>query len=225
MDLAREQPRGVAVAGEDRDAVAVGVGVDEADRVVEGRDARDAEHRAEDLVVVGPGARPHAVEQTWADEESRPRLDRRAVADDGDVVVRCARHVTRDPVAVLIRDERTEVARRVVAGADVEAIHALGDLCHERVANVAHRDDDADGHAALAGRAEARVDRGVGGDVEVGVGQHDHVVLRSAQRLDALVVRAGALVHRSGDRCRTHEANGVNARVIEQRLDTRRVTL
>ena len=72
---------------------------------------------------------------------------------------------------------------------------SLGDACPTSVVgNVADRDDDADGHAALAGRAEARVDRGVGGDVEVGVGQDDHVVLRSAQRLDALVVRAGALV-------------------------------
>jgi hypothetical protein len=46
-----------------------------------------------------------------------------------------------------------------------------------------------DGHAALAGRAVAGADRGVGGQLHVGVGQHDHVVLGAAQRLHALAVR------------------------------------
>ena len=34
-----------------------------------------------------------------------------------------------------------------------------------------------DRHAALSRRAEAGVHRRVGGEVEIGVGQHDHVVL------------------------------------------------
>jgi hypothetical protein len=54
------------------------------------------------------------------------------------------------------------------------------------VGDVADRDDDRDRHAALAGRAVAGADRGVGGHVEVGVGQHDHVVLRAAERLHRL---------------------------------------
>ena len=56
----------------------------------------------------------------------------------------------------------------------------------ELVADVADRDDGRDRHAALAGRAEAGVDGGVGREIEVGVGQHDHVVLRAAERLHAL---------------------------------------
>jgi hypothetical protein len=84
------------------------------------------------------------------------------------------------------------------------------------VGDVAHRDDDADGHAALAGRTEAGVDRGVGRDVEVGVGQDDHVVLGPAQRLDALAVRGAREVHVARHRRRADEADGVDARVFEQ---------
>ena len=69
----------------------------------------------------------------------------------------------------------------------------------------ADRDQRRDRHAALAGRAEARVDRGVGGEVEVGVGQHDHVVLRAAERLHALAVRGAGLVDVPRDRGRADE--------------------
>ena len=58
----------------------------------------------------------------------------------------------------------------------------------QRVADPADRDDHRDGHAALAGRAVAGGDGGVGGQVEVGVGEHDHVVLRAAEGLHALAV-------------------------------------
>ena len=50
----------------------------------------------------------------------------------------------------------------------------------------ADRDDGRDRHAPLARRTEAGVDRGVGREVEVGVGEHDHVVLGAAERLHAL---------------------------------------
>ena len=56
------------------------------------------------------------------------------------------------------------------------------------VADRLDRDDHRDRHAPLPRRAEAGVDRGVGGQVEVGVGQHDHVVLRAAERLHPLAV-------------------------------------
>ena len=89
----------------------------------------------------------------------------------------------------------------VSPGADRERAHALHDAVDEIVADVAHGDDGRDGHAALARGAEARVDGGVGREIEVGVGQHDHVVLRAAERLHALAgarARARRRTARSG---------------------------
>ena len=62
------------------------------------------------------------------------------------------------------------------------------DLLDELVGDRVDREHDRDRHAALAGRAEARVDGGVRGEVEVGIRQHQHVVLRAAEGLHALAV-------------------------------------
>ena len=76
--------------------------------------------------------------------------------------------------------------------ADLDLRDPLLDRLDERVGDVADRDDHRDRHAALAGRAVAGGDGGVGRHVDVGVGQHDHVVLRPAERLAALAVRGRA---------------------------------
>jgi hypothetical protein len=52
LDLVLELAGGAAVVGEQRHAVGVGVAVDQRDRLIVRVDARDAEHRAEDLVLV-----------------------------------------------------------------------------------------------------------------------------------------------------------------------------
>jgi hypothetical protein len=62
------------------------------------------------------------------------------------------------------------------------------------------RDGGRDRHAALAGRAEGRRDEVVGGEVEVGVGQHDRVVLGAAEGLHPLAGGTGLLVDVAGDR-------------------------
>src|ERR671935_211962 len=56
------------------------------------------------------------------------------------------------------------------------------------------------GHAALAGRAVGGRHGGVGGLVEVGVGEHEHVVFRPAEGLHTLAVGGGGVMHVLGDR-------------------------
>ena len=63
------------------------------------------------------------------------------------------------------------------------------------------------------------VDGGVGGEVEVGVGQHEHVVLRAAERLDALAVRGAGLVDVLRDRGGADEGDGLDVGVGEQGVD------
>ena len=76
-----------------------------------------------------------------------------------------------------------------------------------------------DRHAALAGRAVGGRDRGVGGHLDVGVGQHDHVVLGAAQRLHPLAVLRARLVDVAGDRRRADEADRGDVGMLEQRVD------
>ena len=65
---------------------------------------------------------------------------------------------------------------------------ARGDGVDQRVGDVADRDGDGQRHAALAGGAVGRRDDRVRGHVDVGVGEHQGVVLRAAEGLDPLAV-------------------------------------
>ena len=96
-----------------------------------------------------------------------------------------------DLVAVLVGDERAHVGLDAVdarAVADAQRRDALADLRDQLVGDGLDGEHDRDRHAALAGRAVAGVDGLVGDEVEVGVRQHQHVVLRAAERLHPLAV-------------------------------------
>src|SRR4051794_26311006 len=70
IDAGGEFARGVAVAGEDRGAVAVFVLRGEGERLLEVLRADDLQHRAENLVLVALHAGRHVIEQSRADEEA-----------------------------------------------------------------------------------------------------------------------------------------------------------
>jgi hypothetical protein len=65
----------------------------------------------------------------------------------------------------------------------------------------------------------------VGGKVDVGVGQHDGVVLGAAKRLHPLAITGSALVDVAGDRRRPYEGNSRNVRRVEDRVDRFLVTM
>jgi hypothetical protein len=100
-----------------------------------------------------------------------------------------------------------------------------GELAGERVRDIADRHDDRDRHTALAGRAEGGGCELGGGVVEVGVGQHDGVVLGAAERLDALTALGRPGVDVPRDRGGADERDRVDAGVLEQRVDRHLVTV
>ena len=87
------------------------------------------------------------------------------------------------------------------------------------------RDHDRDRHAALTRRAVPGRDGGVGGGVDVGVGEHDHVVLRTTERLHPLAVLGAGLVDVARDRGAADERDGIDVGVREQRVDRLGVAL
>ena len=187
------------------------------DGLLVGVDPDDAEDRTEDLVVVDPHAGPDPVEQRAAQEEALGPLPA-AVHDEPGALRLGAVDVGAHAVAVLRRDERAHLRLGVGPGADDHRGHPRRDRLDELVADRADGDDDRDRHAALAGRAETGRDGGVGGRTDVGVGQHHHVVLRTAEGLDPLAVPGARLVDVPGDRRAAHEGHRGHARVGQERV-------
>ncbi len=178
LDLVLEQPGRGAVAGEDRGAVAVLVGVDQVETLAVAADADDREHRAEDLLGVDAHVRRDVVEQGGAHPVAgllAAHLRGATVDDDLRAGLLALADEVEDPVGVLTGDQRTHVGLATVRGgalgavADADAAGAVGDPGDEVVAHGVDGHDHADGHAALAGRAVAGRDGGVGHGVEVGV--------------------------------------------------------
>ena len=175
LHLVLEPAGGAAVVGEDRGAVAVRVGVDQVQALVVAVDADDGQHRAEDLLGVDAHVRGDVVEQGRAEPEAvRGAVEvllgvaGPAVDDQFGAGVHPGLHVAGDLVPVRPGDQRPHVAAAAaVTGA--QGGHPLGDLADQLVGDRVHRDQRADRHAPLAGGAEAGVDRGVRGQVQVGV--------------------------------------------------------
>ncbi|CAB4584153.1 unannotated protein [freshwater metagenome] len=125
---------------------------------------------------------------------------------------------------MLFRHERPHVARSTTVTDDQRA-HARGDLLDERVGNGLDGNDDRYRHAALARRTETCVDRRIGHEVEIGVWKDQHVVLCSAECLDALAVLCARLVNILSDGRRTDERDRVNPGVRQQPVDGFLVTI
>ena len=106
----------------------------------------------------------------------------------------------------------------LVTGADHDVRDPGGDRVDEVVGDGAHRHDDRDGHAALAGRAVGGGDGSVGRGIDVGVGQHDHVVLRTAERLHPLAVPRAGLIDVARDRRAADERHRVDIGMGEDRV-------
>ena len=120
---------------------------------------------------------------------------------------------------MLPRDERPHVGAWFEAGQHLELAQTLANLGQQPIGDVANGYQNRDRHAALPGRAVGRAHRRIGGEVEVGVWQDDHVVLGAAERLHALAVPRSRLVDVPRDWRRSHEADRLDARVRKDRLD------
>ena len=212
----------IAVAGEDGGAVAVLVTVDQLQRRFVVRASYHREHRAEDLFLVDLHVGLDLVEQTAADEVAffvALQLQTATVHGQFGAFLDAGVHVAGDPLQGLLGDQRPHLGFRIAVRADLETADLRCQAFHQRVARLADRDCDRNGHAALAGRAVGRAHQGVGGLVHVGVGHHDHVVLGAAQRLHPLIVRRALVIDVLGDRRGADEADRLDVRVPQDRVD------
>ncbi len=140
LDLVLEAPGGTTVVGEDRGAVAVGVGVDEVERLVVGLRADDREHRTEDLLVVALHSWLHVVDEARVQKEALVLGLVGAVDDDLCAFRGCVRHVARDLVAMFTADQWSHLTRRVGSRTDLDVRDASLDLVDERVGDGVDRE-------------------------------------------------------------------------------------
>ena len=156
--------------------------------------ADDREHRAEDLLAVDVHLGVTFVDERRADEEAvLVPVDHESAAVDGEPrrldphpsrsarrSARLAAAVTTGPISLC----------RVRPGPDVDRPRLLRSR-RSTSASAASPTATATEIAMQRSPAEPNAggDQVVGGEVEVGVGQHDRVVLRAAERLHALAVR------------------------------------
>ena len=81
---------------------------------------------------------------------------------------------------MLARDEWTHLRLWVCAGAHLDLWASSGDCIHEGIGDIAHGDDDGNGHAAFTCRTETCRNRRIRCHVDIGIGEHHHVVLGTA---------------------------------------------
>ena len=108
-------------------------------------------------------------------------------------------------------------AATTITGAQLA--HALSDLGNQGIGNRFNGNDNRDRHAALASRAKSGVDCRVGHQVYVGIWQHQHVVLRTAESLNPLAVLGSGLIDILGDWGRSDERNRLHIWVGKQPVD------
>jgi hypothetical protein len=73
--------------------------------------------------------------------------------------------------------------------------------------------------ASLPGAAKGAVTDDLRGQVHVGIGQNNNVILRAALALHALTGRGGAHVHVLGDGCRADKTDRAHLRMVAQGVD------
>ena len=215
-----------AVTGEDRRAVAERVAVHKTDRVLVGVDARDCEYRSEHLVAVDVHVLGDVVDQGRAEPEAAVvDLEVATIDDDRRSAVGSAADMCRNVVTVLGGDQRTHLSLGPVTRCDDDRRDPLLNRGDQRVGDVSDCHRDRDGHAAFAGRTVRRGDGSVRRRVDVGVRQHNHVVLGAAECLDALSVSSRTFVDAARDRRGPHERDRLDVRVFDQAIHSFSVAL
>ena len=225
LNLELELAGCTAISGEDRRAVTELVVVDEGQALLIRRDAGDGQDWPKDFVVVGSHAGLHMVQQRRVQEE--------AIGGDigGAVNHHCcpfggrAIHVAGHLVAVFAGDERAHLVGRVGTGTNLDARDSVADLGYQLVGHGIHRQHHADRHAPLTGGPVGRRNSGVGGHIQIGIRQHQHVVLGAAQGLNPLARLGARFVDVPGDGRTAHEAHGLHVWVFQEGVDRLLVTM
>ena len=138
------------------------------------------------------------------------------IHDERRTLERRTLQVPRHPVPRFAGDEWPHLVGWICARTDLDFRQSHFHGLNERFGARADRDDHADRHATLASTAERGADGCVSSHFNVGIGQQNHVVFRTTERLHALAVLRAGFVNVLGNRCATDEADRLHVGMLEQ---------
>src|SRR5205823_7097635 len=127
--------------------------------------------------------------------------------------------VAQDALTLLLRDDGSHAHAGIEAIAESQRFRRVDELLLERLVAAGRADDDAAGETPLPGATEHRFGDDADGAIHVGIRHDDDVVLRAAERLDALPVLRRGLVDVARHRARAHERDADDVGVSQQRVD------
>ena len=220
VGISLEAASRATVASENRSAVPPSVALDEVDTLLVAIDANDAQDWPENLVLVDG--------HVWGDVVEEGDAGKEPVAfEGGGAAVNnqgCARGCSLVDIVVgaierLAGDHRTHLRRRIGAVSNDQLVGAHFDGFNQRICDIADGHHHRDRHTSFSGRTVGRAHGGVGGKVEICVGQDHHVVLRTTQRLDPLAVRRRGVIDVLGDRARPDKAHGFDIGMFDEPID------
>ncbi|KUI56600.1 hypothetical protein VP1G_10870 [Cytospora mali] len=221
LDVAPEGLGRAAGAREDGDAVAVLVGVDQLDGVVQRLHVEAHQRRPEDLLLVAL----HPRRDVRDDRRAHPvpvRVLGRLVAPPVQQYRRAlllrAGDEPLDALLALGRDHGAQVRALLEPAVDVQRLGALGQL-GQPLLRLADHNQRAQGHAPLSGRAKGGADDGVEELVLVAVRQHGGVVLGAQVGLHTLPVGRAPREDVLAGLVAADEADGLDGRVVQDEVD------
>jgi hypothetical protein len=207
----------VAVARKDRDPISIFVFRRQTHRFFIVLRPYHREDRPEDFLLVDAHVRLDLVEQATPHEIS-VLVPLQFEAATIDHKLGAFLHAQVDIILHLIqmrpRDQRSIIGLRVVRRTNFQAFDSRNQFFDKNVSCFfADGNCDRNRHAALAGGAIACTDQSIDGLVDIGIGHHNHMVLRTAEALNAFAVGASGRIDVLGDRRRADEADRHYARV------------
>ncbi len=221
--------RGMAIAGEDRDAIAILMLARQRQRLLKIGGADHLQHGAENLFLIAFHVGGDAVEQSRPDEETllmALQFEAAAIDHQFGTFIDAGLDPALNLGLVRTADHRAVMGIGIGRNADAQRLDRRDQLGAQAVGGlVADRDNDRQGHAAFTRRAEGRARQIIDHLIEIGVGHDDAMVLGPAHRLHPLAVGDAAIVDIMGDVGRPDEADRTDGRMIEDGIDHRLVTM
>src|SRR5467141_3184608 len=222
--LVSEFAGGGTAGGEKRGLVAVGAAAQKFHGVVNRIGMNQTEHGTEDFRVAKRAGGRQAIEDGWREEiagfvagnfriapvENGLRAFANACGDE-----------RLDALLALFSDDRTHLDAGVQAIADANCGSGVRDGVAESFLRFANCDGNGNCKAALARAAEGAVADDLCGQLHVGIGEHNDVILRAALALHTLAAGCGARVHMLRDRRGTYETDCAYLRMVAQRIHHR----
>ena len=157
--------------------------VHELERVLVGLVRADRHDRTEDLLAADLHLGCHVGQERRLEERTLARTPGEDLGALGDGLL----DPTADPVDLRTLDHRSDVDRRIERIADLELLHLLREELGEPVVDVARDVHALDADAALSGLVVPAERDPLGGEVQIGVGVHDHAGVPAELERDALL--------------------------------------